>query len=207
MFVSQRSISENSLVAMDFSGQKSRVIENPTEALSVAVEEGLAWRVRIGSRSLKVFALWVCFARKADVYFPSFVQKKGCLRLGTHGSPTASAHCSATNMGTSTPAGPRGREWAPATERVRWGVPVIHLQSFHTELCVPSLFRQLSTVPSRGFTTGFPEMKLRDWSLSKDSWTGKWALRGRGCDSRSSRKLLTQQHKESGFGLLQQKRL
>lgn len=63
-----RSISENSLVAMDFSGQKSRVIENPTEALSVAVEEGLAWR------------------------------KKGCLRLGTHGSPTASSQSSATNM-------------------------------------------------------------------------------------------------------------
>ncbi|XP_036110058.1 growth factor receptor-bound protein 14 isoform X1 [Molossus molossus] len=63
-----RSISENSLVAMDFSGQTSRVIENPTEALSVAVEEGLAWR------------------------------KKGCLRLGTHGSPTASSHGSATNM-------------------------------------------------------------------------------------------------------------
>uniref|UniRef100_A0A8C5L799 Growth factor receptor-bound protein 14 n=1 Tax=Jaculus jaculus TaxID=51337 RepID=A0A8C5L799_JACJA len=56
-----RSISENSLVAMDFSGQKSRVIDNPTEALSVAVEEGLAWR------------------------------KKGCLRLGTHGSPTTSS--------------------------------------------------------------------------------------------------------------------
>ncbi|XP_013374245.1 PREDICTED: growth factor receptor-bound protein 14 [Chinchilla lanigera] len=63
-----RSISENSLVAMDFSGQKSRVIENPTEALSVAVEEGLAWR------------------------------KKGCLRLGIHGSPTASSQSSATNM-------------------------------------------------------------------------------------------------------------
>lgn len=63
-----RSISENSLVAMDFSGQKSRVIENPTEALSVAVEEGLAWR------------------------------KKGCLRLGNHGSPTASSQSSATNM-------------------------------------------------------------------------------------------------------------
>ncbi|KAJ7345696.1 hypothetical protein JRQ81_001646 [Phrynocephalus forsythii] len=39
-----RSVSENSLVAMDFTGHKSRVIENPTEALSVAVEEGLAWR-------------------------------------------------------------------------------------------------------------------------------------------------------------------
>jgi hypothetical protein len=49
----QRSISENSLVAMDFSGQKSRVIENPTEALSVAVEEGLAWRVLIVSYSSK----------------------------------------------------------------------------------------------------------------------------------------------------------
>lgn len=32
-------------MAMDFSGQKSRVIENPSEALSVAVEEGLSWRV------------------------------------------------------------------------------------------------------------------------------------------------------------------
>ncbi|NXR07187.1 GRB14 protein, partial [Semnornis frantzii] len=29
---------------MDFSGHRSRIIENPTEALSVAVEEGLAWR-------------------------------------------------------------------------------------------------------------------------------------------------------------------
>lgn len=32
-------------MAMDFSGQKSRVIENPSEVLSVAVEEGLSWRV------------------------------------------------------------------------------------------------------------------------------------------------------------------
>ncbi|KAM4697472.1 growth factor receptor-bound protein 14 [Rhinophrynus dorsalis] len=39
-----RSISENSLVAMDFSGRKSRVIENPTEALSIALQEGLLWR-------------------------------------------------------------------------------------------------------------------------------------------------------------------
>ncbi|XP_053453796.1 growth factor receptor-bound protein 14 isoform X2 [Nycticebus coucang] len=63
-----RSISENSLVAMDFSGQKSRVIENPTEALSVAVEEGLAWR------------------------------KKGCLRLGTHGGTPAPSQSSSTNL-------------------------------------------------------------------------------------------------------------
>ncbi|XP_061090798.1 growth factor receptor-bound protein 14 isoform X2 [Conger conger] len=55
-----RSISENSLVAMDFSGHKSRVIENPSEALSVAVEEGLSWR------------------------------RKSCHRLSCHGSPSAS---------------------------------------------------------------------------------------------------------------------
>uniref|UniRef100_A0AAQ5Y932 Growth factor receptor bound protein 14 n=1 Tax=Amphiprion ocellaris TaxID=80972 RepID=A0AAQ5Y932_AMPOC len=55
----QRSISENSLVAMDFSGQKTRVIENPSEALSVAVEEGLSWR------------------------------RKSCHRLSGHGSPSA----------------------------------------------------------------------------------------------------------------------
>uniref|UniRef100_A0A8C6V124 Growth factor receptor bound protein 14 n=1 Tax=Neogobius melanostomus TaxID=47308 RepID=A0A8C6V124_9GOBI len=48
-----RSISENSLVAMDFSGQKSRVIDNPSEALFVAVEEGLSWRV-----SVETFEMW-----------------------------------------------------------------------------------------------------------------------------------------------------
>ncbi|XP_061696961.1 growth factor receptor-bound protein 14 isoform X2 [Syngnathoides biaculeatus] len=56
----QRSISENSLVAMDFSGQKTRVIENPSEVLSVAVQEGLTWR------------------------------RKSCHRLSAHGSPSAS---------------------------------------------------------------------------------------------------------------------
>ncbi|XP_018557843.1 growth factor receptor-bound protein 14 isoform X2 [Lates calcarifer] len=55
-----RSISENSLVAMDFSGQTSRVIENPSEVLSVAVEEGLSWR------------------------------RKSCHRLSGHGSPSTS---------------------------------------------------------------------------------------------------------------------
>nr|XP_033786404.1 growth factor receptor-bound protein 10 isoform X1 [Geotrypetes seraphini]XP_033786406.1 growth factor receptor-bound protein 10 isoform X1 [Geotrypetes seraphini]XP_033786407.1 growth factor receptor-bound protein 10 isoform X1 [Geotrypetes seraphini]XP_033786408.1 growth factor receptor-bound protein 10 isoform X1 [Geotrypetes seraphini] len=41
-----RSVSENSLVAMDFSGQTGRVIENPVEAQSAAMEEGHAWRKR-----------------------------------------------------------------------------------------------------------------------------------------------------------------
>ncbi|TNN79740.1 Growth factor receptor-bound protein 10 [Liparis tanakae] len=40
----KRSVSENSLVAMDFSGRIGRVIENPVEAQSAAMEEGHAWR-------------------------------------------------------------------------------------------------------------------------------------------------------------------
>uniref|UniRef100_A0A8D3CJX3 Growth factor receptor-bound protein 10a n=1 Tax=Scophthalmus maximus TaxID=52904 RepID=A0A8D3CJX3_SCOMX len=41
-----RSVSENSLVAMDFSGRTGRVIENPVEAQSAALEEGQTWRKR-----------------------------------------------------------------------------------------------------------------------------------------------------------------
>ncbi|XP_072316219.1 growth factor receptor-bound protein 10 isoform X2 [Eucyclogobius newberryi] len=41
-----RSVSENSLVAMDFSGRTGRVIDNPLEAQSAAMEEGQAWRKR-----------------------------------------------------------------------------------------------------------------------------------------------------------------
>ncbi|XP_043930768.1 growth factor receptor-bound protein 14 isoform X2 [Protopterus annectens] len=56
----KRSVSENSLVAMDFSGHEGRVIESSAEALSVAVEERLAWR------------------------------RKSCLRLSSPNSPTGS---------------------------------------------------------------------------------------------------------------------
>uniref|UniRef100_A0AAQ6A382 Growth factor receptor-bound protein 10b n=1 Tax=Amphiprion ocellaris TaxID=80972 RepID=A0AAQ6A382_AMPOC len=45
-FSAPRSVSENSLVAMDFSGRIGRVIDNPVEAQSAAMEEGHAWRVR-----------------------------------------------------------------------------------------------------------------------------------------------------------------
>ncbi|XP_014856516.1 PREDICTED: growth factor receptor-bound protein 10-like [Poecilia mexicana] len=41
-----RSVSENSLVAMDFSGRIGRVIDNPVEAQSAALEEGHMWRKR-----------------------------------------------------------------------------------------------------------------------------------------------------------------
>ncbi|XP_067168173.1 growth factor receptor-bound protein 7 isoform X7 [Apteryx mantelli] len=39
-----RSVSDNALVAMDFSGCTGRVIENPSEVLTAALEEAQAWR-------------------------------------------------------------------------------------------------------------------------------------------------------------------
>lgn len=81
----QRSISESSLVAMDFSGQESRVIENPSEALSVAVEEGLSWRVS----SLQTNAHNV-FPRVTLNWDSCLLQRKSCHRLSTHGSPSTS---------------------------------------------------------------------------------------------------------------------
>jgi len=45
----QRSVSDNALVAMDFSGCTGRVIENPSEVLTVALEEAQAWRVSGGA--------------------------------------------------------------------------------------------------------------------------------------------------------------
>ncbi|XP_004633768.1 growth factor receptor-bound protein 7 isoform X2 [Octodon degus] len=45
-----RSVSDNTLVAMDFSGRAGRVIENPREALSAALEEAQAWRRKTNHR-------------------------------------------------------------------------------------------------------------------------------------------------------------
>ncbi|CAM5178346.1 unnamed protein product [Eretmochelys imbricata] len=45
-----RSMSDNTLVAMDFSGCTGRVIENPNEALTVALEEAQSWRKKTSHR-------------------------------------------------------------------------------------------------------------------------------------------------------------
>ncbi|XP_075767699.1 growth factor receptor-bound protein 7 isoform X3 [Pelodiscus sinensis] len=45
-----RSMSDNTLVAMDFSGCTGRVIENPNEALTVALEEAYSWRKKTSHR-------------------------------------------------------------------------------------------------------------------------------------------------------------
>ncbi|XP_030077836.1 growth factor receptor-bound protein 7 isoform X4 [Microcaecilia unicolor] len=48
---SLRSVSDNTLVAMDFSGCTGRVIDNPNEALSAALEEAQAWRKKTSHRN------------------------------------------------------------------------------------------------------------------------------------------------------------
>ncbi|NXD01136.1 GRB7 protein, partial [Certhia familiaris] len=45
-----RSVSDNALVAMDFSGCTGRVIENPNEVLTAALEEAQAWRKKTTHR-------------------------------------------------------------------------------------------------------------------------------------------------------------
>nr|XP_025973625.1 growth factor receptor-bound protein 7 [Dromaius novaehollandiae] len=45
-----RSVSDNALVAMDFSGCTGRVLENPGEALTAALEEAQAWRKKTTHR-------------------------------------------------------------------------------------------------------------------------------------------------------------
>ncbi|XP_078501788.1 growth factor receptor-bound protein 7 isoform X1 [Lissotriton helveticus] len=45
-----RSASDNTLVAMDFSGCTGRVIDNPNEALSAALEEAQSWRKKTNHR-------------------------------------------------------------------------------------------------------------------------------------------------------------
>lgn len=83
----QRSVSENSLVAMDFSGQKTRVIDNPTEALSVAVEEGLAWRVPVASFSSNVHGLSVLSKKLSFTFFLFLLRKKDVYAWGIMGVP------------------------------------------------------------------------------------------------------------------------
>uniref|UniRef100_A0A3B4T642 Growth factor receptor-bound protein 10a n=1 Tax=Seriola dumerili TaxID=41447 RepID=A0A3B4T642_SERDU len=66
-----RSVSENSLVAMDFSGRTGRVIDNPVEAQSAALEEGQTWRVR-GRR------LFVCLPviHRTQVWFHGRIMRE-----------------------------------------------------------------------------------------------------------------------------------
>lgn len=54
---------------MDFSGQIGRVIENPAEAQSAALEEGHAWRVAIFSSFLFLQSVSVCWEPKHRVCY------------------------------------------------------------------------------------------------------------------------------------------
>uniref|UniRef100_A0A7N5ZUN8 Growth factor receptor-bound protein 10a n=1 Tax=Anabas testudineus TaxID=64144 RepID=A0A7N5ZUN8_ANATE len=70
-----RSVSENSLVAMDFSGRTGRIIDNPVEAQSAAVEEGQTWRISTQSGCDHMF---VCVAviHRTQVWFHGRIMRE-----------------------------------------------------------------------------------------------------------------------------------
>lgn len=100
---SQRSVSENSLVAMDFSGTIGRVIDNPVEAQSAALEEAHTWRVSINNQvwwDQSGFCLDLCARLSVLIQtgFFSWSQKRS-QRMNTLGSPSP-LHTSSLSGGT-----------------------------------------------------------------------------------------------------------
>ncbi|MEQ2161159.1 hypothetical protein GOODEAATRI_006963, partial [Goodea atripinnis] len=78
--------SEDSLVAMDFSGKAGgRVIENPTEAQSAEQEEGQAWRVRKNNfqccQSNMNSEPWTSSVHKTHPWFHGGLSRKEAERL------------------------------------------------------------------------------------------------------------------------------
>ncbi|KAA0701454.1 Growth factor receptor-bound protein 10 GRB10 adapter protein [Triplophysa tibetana] len=68
----KRSVSENSLVAMDFSGRTGRVIDNPVEAQSAAMEEGNTWR----KRSQRMNLLGSPIIHRTQLWFHGRIQRE-----------------------------------------------------------------------------------------------------------------------------------
>lgn len=97
----QRSVSDNALVAMDFSGCTGRVIENPSEVLTAALEEAQAWRVSGGAGGSGEPPLGAC----SRPLFASHGQKKTTHRY----SLPAACQTSPLSAGEQRP--PRASEW------------------------------------------------------------------------------------------------
>uniref|UniRef100_A0A4W4GFZ5 Growth factor receptor-bound protein 10a n=1 Tax=Electrophorus electricus TaxID=8005 RepID=A0A4W4GFZ5_ELEEL len=77
-----RSVSENSLVAMDFSGRTGRVIDNPAEALSAAKEEGHTWRVSFTHVQKYTHILYILIHR-TQLWFHGRIMREESHRLIT----------------------------------------------------------------------------------------------------------------------------
>ncbi|XP_058038931.1 growth factor receptor-bound protein 7 isoform X1 [Ahaetulla prasina] len=80
-----RSVSDNTLVAMDFSGCTGRVIENPNEALTVALEEARAWRKKTSQRYSLPTAFQSCpfsaAIHKTQPWFHGHISREDSQRL------------------------------------------------------------------------------------------------------------------------------
>lgn len=162
----QRSVSDNTLVAMDFSGHAGRVIENPREALSAALEEAQAWRVRsCNPASGPERGLMWCEGKwrvpgKTSKHTLTPTHPRLCRERRTIASacpPRAPARASVQV----------GDIWGPQGG----GCLSFPEHSCQITVCLPS--SQPSTAPSPGSTDAFPERRASGSLGSRAWWTGK----------------------------------
>lgn len=113
-------------------------------SLSVAVEEGLAWKCRL-AHILQI--LWFEFVspRSWNLFPTSLCRKKGCLRLGSHGSPLHPHRALPQAWVCLWPAG-----WGGCIRCSHWGARgqsthVIRLWSFQINLVLPHFISSIST--------------------------------------------------------------
>lgn len=154
---------------MDFSGEKSRVIDNPTEALSVAVEEGLAWRVPAASFISNVHGL-SHFIREVEFYFCSFSCSEK--RLFTPGE-SRKPQCPLPELCCEHGYVCSLSDWCSFRYgHMGWDRDCMQWNQDHDRQTFV-FFPQLSIGPNHGFTTEFPEMRLSGWSFGRGLWMGK----------------------------------
>lgn len=170
---------------MDFSGQRSRVIENPTEALSVAVEEGLAWRVLSTFTFFEnIYEFSLFFPNSWDLFFPSLLRKKDAYAWAFMVAPQPPHRalpqtwvCLLVAIAVELVGRYRHLSCSHQVHRVRGPCRGIVIVS-NSPVTFFILFLQLSISHSHGFTTEFLEMRLRDWLCSKDPWMGEFDIFG-----------------------------
>lgn len=155
----QRSVSDNALVAMDFSGCTGRVIENPSEVLTAALEEAQAWRVSGGAGGSGEPPLGAC----SRPLFASHGQKKTTHRY----SLPAACQTSPLSAGEQRP--PRASEWGRGHGTPPAGGPCL-MGGVPPDAPLPS--PQPSTAPSPGSTGASRGRTPSSSSAARGWWMG-----------------------------------
>lgn len=97
---------------MDFSGQTGRVIENPAEAQSAALEEGHAWRVRLWPGPTPGLP-----QRNSSVLAAGMRSQRGGVAVSSHLREAVASLGSSTPRHPATPPGSTGAPWKEGQEQ------------------------------------------------------------------------------------------